>query len=187
DEYAQQNKAYYTDEYSDDEYYEDEYGDLEYANRINRFYYSTPGMSYYDPVFDPWFGFNTWGYGYGGYGGRGFGYSNWGWNRGWGLGFGWGYPYSMGYPYYSHIGWGWGNPYHFYTSYCGMSSCYTRWGRPYYGGGYGIGSGGYVTRPAYSSVRSNNRGLYDTRVSNSSTDRRATVSRSVSRDANGRI
>src|SRR5690606_40486945 len=59
DEYAQQNNAYYTDEYSDDEYYEDEYGDLEYANRINRFYYSTPGMSYYDPFFDPWFGFNT--------------------------------------------------------------------------------------------------------------------------------
>src|SRR5690606_3394617 len=50
---ATANNQYYSDEYTDQEYYEDGYEDLEYANRINRFYYSSPGMSYYDPWFDP--------------------------------------------------------------------------------------------------------------------------------------
>ena len=69
---------YYADEYTDEEYVEDGgYQDLEYANRINRFYYSSPGMAYYDPWFDPWYGYS------------GFGL---GWNSGWGwsLGFNWG-------------------------------------------------------------------------------------------------
>ena len=63
------NNQYYADEYSDQEYYENDYEDMEYANRINRFYYSSPGMSYYDPWFDPWYG----------NGGFGLGWSNWGW------------------------------------------------------------------------------------------------------------
>jgi hypothetical protein len=93
---ANADNQYYADEYSDQEYYEDGYEDLEYANRINRFYYSSPGMSYYDPWFDPWYG----------YSGFGLGWSNWGWGASWSMGFGWGNPwYGYGYPYYNY-GWG---------------------------------------------------------------------------------
>ncbi|MDR2285163.1 MAG: hypothetical protein LBE37_18265, partial [Sphingobacterium sp.] len=92
--------GYYSDEYSDEEYYEDQYEDLQYANRINRFYYSSPGMTYYDPWFDPWYG----------YGGFGLGWSTGGWGSSWSIGFGWGspyYSYGWGSPYY---GYGWGRP-----------------------------------------------------------------------------
>lgn len=51
------------DESSYDENYVDGYQDGYYANRLNRFYYYTPGMSYYDPFFDPWVGFSPYGYG----------------------------------------------------------------------------------------------------------------------------
>src|SRR5688572_22159330 len=68
------NGGYYEDEYTDEGYYDDTYADeyngSEYANRINRFYYYSPGMSYYDPWFDPWYGYNSW------YG------SGWGWGSG---------------------------------------------------------------------------------------------------------
>ena len=73
DQYAQDD-SYYSDEYSDDEYNNggyDDMGELEYANRINRFYYSSPGMSYYDPWFDPWYGYSGFGLGLG-----------WGWGGG---------------------------------------------------------------------------------------------------------
>src|SRR5690606_41830849 len=50
------------------------------SSDLNRFYYSSPGMAYYDPWFDPWYGYS------------GFGL---GWNSGWGwsLGFNWGSPW----------------------------------------------------------------------------------------------
>src|SRR5690606_22082041 len=66
----------YEDEYYDENYV-DGYEDSYYANRLNRFYYYTPGMSYYDPFFDPWMSFSP--YGYGGFGfSLGFGYGGWG-------------------------------------------------------------------------------------------------------------
>src|SRR5690606_29898695 len=81
--------GYYAEDYSDegyyDDYYADEYNDREYANRINRFYYNSPGMSYYDPWFDPWYGYSPWyGYGYGSGFGLGFGWGMGGWGLGWG-------------------------------------------------------------------------------------------------------
>ena len=94
DEESIAQSDYYADEYSDEDYVEGGIEDLEYANRINRFYYNSPGMMYYDPWFDPWYGYS------------GFGL---GWNSGfgWSLGFGWGSPY-LG------MGWGWGSPYYGY-------------------------------------------------------------------------
>lgn len=87
EEYAGTENDYYQDEYSDQQYeegyYQDEYSDLEYANRINRFYYNSPGMSYYDPWFDPWFGYAGFGLGFG---------SPW-WGPSWSFGFGWGSPW----------------------------------------------------------------------------------------------
>lgn len=193
DQNHSQNNGYYADDYSDQEYNEGgEYDDLEYANRINRFYYASPGMTYYDPFFDPW-------YGYGGFG-MGFGWNNWGWNNGFSVGFGWGWnrPYYgwgnsyWGSPYY---GYGWGNPY-YGGGYWGMNSYYNNWGHPYYGNGYyggGYYGGGYYNnRPNRTSVRSDGRDRFNTRVPNnggvrdvSTSSRRG--SNTVIRDDNGRI
>ena len=88
DQYAEQSE-YYADEYSDEEYAEGGMEQLEYANRINRFYYNSPGMSYYDPWFDPWYGYS------------GFG-------LGWSSGFGWSLGMGWGSPWYGGFGWGGG-------------------------------------------------------------------------------
>src|SRR5690606_20707859 len=163
----QNNSSYYADEYSDEEY-EDGYEELEYANRINRFYYAAPGFTYFDPFFDPWFGYPRYGLGW-------YSWNSWRWNAGW-YGFGWSYPY---YSFY----WNWGYPY-YYGSYWGYNSYYNYWGHPYYGYGYGPGYSHVVTRPTYHSTRSLNRGNYDTRLTvnnrrGTTSSNRATVSRSV--------
>jgi len=158
---------YYADDYTDEAYAEGGYeplNDLEYANRINRFYYNSPGMMYYDPWFDPWYGYS------------GFGF---GWNSGWGwsMGFGWGSPYwSMGWgsPYYGYGYGGW--PY--YGGYWGYNSYYSHWGNPYYGLGYG---GGY-----YNNYYNSNRRVASNR-NDVAARQRANSGRSyVTRDASGR-
>jgi hypothetical protein len=92
--------------------------EMDYSTRIRTFY----DPYFYDPYWDPY-----WGYGYGG----------WGFSFGWGWGYpyyGWGYPYyGWGYPYY-----GWGYPYY------GWGYPYYGWGYPGYGWGYpGYGGGVY--------------------------------------------
>jgi hypothetical protein len=104
----------YSEDYYDENYI-DGYEDGYYANRLNRFYYYTPGMSYYDPFFDPWIGYSP--YGYGGFGlSLGFGFGGWGnpWYSPYGSFYGgWGYPYnSWGpYSYYDRFGYGYGGRY----------------------------------------------------------------------------
>lgn len=184
EEQAQQDNSFYSDEYSDQEYYEgNEYEDLEYANRINRFYYASPGMTYFDPFFNPWYG----------YGGLGFGFGN-----GFSLGFGWNSPYygyGWGNPYYGYGYGGWGYPY-YGGGYWGMNSYYNSWGHPYYGGGYyggGYYGGVYNPRVDRTSVRSQNRDRFNARVGNNVNDRRGASninrgsSTTVTRDNNGRI
>ncbi|SEM13224.1 hypothetical protein SAMN05216436_1024 [bacterium A37T11] len=126
-------------------YYNDEYSDSEYANRINRFYYSSPGMSYYDPWFDPWYGYAP---------GFSFGIG-WGGGWGWGSGFSLGWGSSFYSPYYAG-GWGYGYPYYgrgFWGPYSYYSNVGFGWGG-YYGGGY-YGHNHYRfpqrTRTAYNS------------------------------------
>jgi len=169
DEESIAQSDYYADEYSDEDYVEGGVEDLEYANRINRFYYNSPGMMYYDPWFDPWYGYS------------GFGL---GWNSGfgWSLGFGWGSPYlgmawGWGIPYY---GYGWGRPYYGYGwgNYWGPNSYYNYWGHPYYGGGYGNAyyGGNYYGNRRVASGRSYSNGY----APRSNSGR-------VTRDASGRF
>ncbi|TKC06110.1 hypothetical protein [Pedobacter frigoris] len=112
-----------SNQYNEDDYYgaSDPYYDMDYSSRINRFYYSSPWRTYYDPYFyDGWnmgigMGFgsyygNYWNSPYGGWGYLNspfWSYNNWGWNMGWN-------------------NWGWNNYY----------------GGGYYGGGFGGGFGG---------------------------------------------
>src|SRR5699024_7393720 len=147
------DEGYYADEYSDEEYYADDgygYEELEYANRINRFYYSSPGATYYDPWFDPWYG----------YSGFGLGWSSWGWGSRWSINFGFGYnPWHYGYagmysPYYGGL---WG-----YNSY------YSRWGHPYYGYGYGVPYYSYP-RVVRNTPRTNIRNTQNTRSTRNGT------------------
>src|SRR5690554_1527297 len=109
-----QNEDTITEDDYYDESYVDGYEDGYYANRLNRFYYYTPGMSYYDPFFDPWVGYSPYGYGYGRFSfGIGFGY---GWGNSWYNPYyssfygGWGYPYNAWgpYSYYDRFGYGYG-------------------------------------------------------------------------------
>ena len=73
----QEEDAYYDNDNYYNENYVDGYQDGYYASRLNRFYYYSPGMSYYDPFFDPWMGFSPYGHGYGRYSfGIGFGWGN---------------------------------------------------------------------------------------------------------------
>lgn len=173
---------YYAEEHVDEAprggEYQDDFGDLEYANRINRFYYATPGMAYYDPWFDPWFGYA--GFGLGGWN-MGFGWgSPWGWN----MGFGWGSPWGMN-RWNMGFGWGWNS---------WAYSPYSMWGHPYYGG-WGMGGrhfyhnpvivnrNRYASSPRVSSGRHN----VDTRNSLRAGGSGRASSGSITRDASGRI
>jgi hypothetical protein len=151
------------DNQNEDEYYDesyvDGYEDGYYASRLNRFYYYTPGMSYYDPFFDPWVGYSPFGYG----------------RLSFGFGFGWGSSWYN--PYYSFYG-GWGYPY----STWGPYSYYDRFGYGY-GGRYGYGYG-YGYYPGVVTTRT-----IRTRPSNLGTDnigtRSTRPSRGVVSSANG--
>ncbi|MGE8300238.1 MAG: hypothetical protein ACN6OW_11755, partial [Sphingobacterium paramultivorum] len=156
---GQAQGGYYDDEYSDQDYNSDSYEDLEYANRINRFYYASPGMTYFDPFFDPWYG-----YGFGGWYGYGPSFGmGWGWNSGWGsswsIGLGWGWGSS----------WGWGSPW--YGGYRPWGGWYGGgyWGSGWYGNGYWGGGSWGNSRPRYASSRSVYRDNYNTRSSSSRT------------------
>lgn len=171
--------GYYDDEYSDQDYNTDSYQDLEYANRINRFYYASPGMTYFDPFFDPWYGYGMGGwYGYGPSFGLG-----WGWNSGWGS------SWSMGFGMGWGSSWGWGSPWY---------GGYHPWGGGWYGGGYwgsgwygnGYWGGGYYGNviPRYASARSSYRDNYNVRTSSARTRTAGGYDRTgVARDSRGRI
>src|SRR5690554_2341411 len=107
--YVQNDDTITEDDYYDESYV-DGYEDGYYANRLNRFYYYTPGMSYYDPFFDPWVGFSPFGYG----------------RLSFGFGLGWGNPWHN--PYNNFYG-GWGYPYNSWGPY----SYYDRLGYGYVG------------------------------------------------------
>src|SRR5690554_4012929 len=88
--------GYYEDEYADGAYYADEYTDSEYARRFDRFYYYAPGMSYFDPFYDPWYGgFNSFGY-----------YDPWAFGAGFYMGYSWGFGSFSPYYYRPHYPWG---------------------------------------------------------------------------------
>ncbi len=122
-----------------DEYYgtSDPYYDMDYSSRINRFSYSSPWRSYYDPYFDN---------GYYGYG-NGYGYN--GFSLGLSFGSVWNSPYYGWGNYYSPFGynpWGW-------NSYYGGG-----YGGGYYGGGYyggGYYGGGYIGGGTYTGRTTN--------------------------------
>ncbi|WP_157262951.1 hypothetical protein [Pedobacter steynii] len=124
-----------------DEYYgtSDPYYDMDYSSRINRFSYSSPWRSYYDPYFDNgYYGYGS-GYGYNGFSlGLSFGSL---WNSPY---YGWGNYYSpFGYNPWGWNNWGWNN-------YYGGGGYY---GGGYYGGGYW--GGGYIGGGTYTG-RTNN-------------------------------
>jgi uncharacterized membrane protein YgcG len=162
-------------QYEESDYYgtSDPYYDMDYSSRINRFYYSTPWRSYYDPYF---------------YGG-GFYPSN-----GWSVGIGyspfynsyWNSPYSgWGYassPFWGYNNWGWNNYYYGGGYYGGGYYGGGFLGGGYYGGGYYTGRTtnvpDYRARPSGGRENGIGRGDYG-RVSG-----RSTVTRS---DANGNV
>lgn len=117
-----------------DDYYgsSDEYADMSYASRINRFYYGSPYLDYYDPIFYGGYG------GYGGYG-LGFGYAG-GWGGYGGLGLGWGGGFGFGYGGFG--GYGWGGYGGFYDGFYNPFYPFG-FGYGYYGGLYGGYYGGY--------------------------------------------
>ena len=126
-----------------DEYYgtSDPYYDMDYSSRINRFSYSSPWRSYYDPYFDN---------GYYGYG-NGYGYN--GFSLGLSFGSLWNSPYYGWGNYYSPFGynpWGW-------NSYYGGGYGGGYYGGGYYGGGYGGGyyGGGYIGGGTYTGRTTN--------------------------------
>jgi hypothetical protein len=117
---SQQRKGISTSEYDDgygntyvtNNYYGDYYNNdyPSYTARINRFYRPAIGWGYYncyfDPFWDPWWGWNGWGFQPGFSISFGWGwpwwYGGWGWNWGWGWGWNsWAWNW----------GWYWGNPY----------------------------------------------------------------------------
>jgi len=128
---VQQTQNNASNQYNEDDYYgtSDPYYDMDYSSRINRFYYSSPWRTYYDPYFDNW----SMGIGFGSYYG--------GWNTPYS---GWGYLSSpfWGWNNWGFNNWGWNN--------WGWNNYY---GGGYYGGGYygggflggGYGGGGYYT------------------------------------------
>jgi hypothetical protein len=137
------NEQYSDQDYAENyyDYYYDRYNDRLYGNRMNRFYYGTPGMSFYDPWLSGYDYYSPYYY-------SPFYYSPFRSSFYFGLGFGssWYSPFNswyspFGYPGYGHYGYsslGWGNPY--YGSYWGPYS--------YYGGGYPGSVRNERTRPS---------------------------------------
>ena len=119
-------------EYAESDYYgtSDPYYDMDYSSRINRFYYSSPWRSYYDPYFySGWYPYNSWSVG--------IGYSPF-YNSYWNSPYsGWGYAYS---PFWGYNNFGWNN-YYYGGGYYGGGFL----GGGYYGGGY-YGGGFYTGR-----------------------------------------
>jgi hypothetical protein len=118
-----QSTAVEDQEYAESDYYgtSDPYYDMDYSSRINRFYYSSPWRTYYDPYFySGWYPSYSVGIGYSPF------YNNY-WNSPYS---GWGYAYS---PYWGYNNFGWNNYYY---------------GGGYYGGGFlggGYYGGGFYT------------------------------------------
>lgn len=176
-----QAPAYQDDYDQNDEYYgaSDPYYDMDYSSRINRFSYSSPWRSYYDPYFDGYYG-----YGYG----NGFGYN--GFSLGFGFGsiwnspyYGWGGYYS---PFWGYNPWGW-NSFYGGGFYGGGFYGGGYYGGGYYGGGY-YGGGSYTGRttnvPRPSSGRENGVPSYNRPYGNVSGVRTSRVTRT---DANGNV
>src|SRR5690606_18778251 len=76
-DYDRGDQGTYEEGYSDETYndYYEGYEDGYYASRLNRFYNYIPGMSYYDPFFDPWMAYP--------YAGRFSIGMGWGWGNSW--------------------------------------------------------------------------------------------------------
>lgn len=185
-----QDDGYYSDEYLDDsgDFYSDELTDSEYANRFNRFYYNTPGSSYFDSYY---------GYGY-------FSHNSWYMNPYLSPSFYYGYnPYMMNSMW---MDWGMYDPFYGYGHYSFYPSYRMRYGlgfgyNPYYysrydrfgygGYGYGMGYGypyygnNYYYAPQRDmSVRASGRDQMNIRTSRSNTRSSDVI---VERSANGRI
>lgn len=117
-------------EYAESDYYgtSDPYYDMDYSSRINRFYYSSPWRTYYDPYFySGWYPQNGWSIGFSPF------YNNY-WNSPYS---GWGNAYS---PFWGWNNSGWNN-YYYGGGYYGGGFL----GGGYYGGGY-YGGGFYTGR-----------------------------------------